>query len=113
MKIIIHQTAKVAGGYEYFYTITDDKDNVLAGNQFAYAGKLEPKETATEDWKTARLTQFTQELQDAETVPEDPEKERIITEFLDKSLADETIDKTTYDKLVIKKDSVIAEVRNG
>ena len=39
MKIQLHQVAKVAGGYEYFYSVLDDDGKVLAGNQFHFAGK--------------------------------------------------------------------------
>ena len=44
MKITIHQTAKVAGGYEYFYSVFDDDGDVILGNQFHFCGEKKPDE---------------------------------------------------------------------
>ena len=62
MKITIHQVAKIENGYEYFYTVLNDDDTVVKGNQFAYAGEELPDASTIDAWKTQTIEDITQAL---------------------------------------------------
>ena len=84
MKLTIHMVAKVANGYEYFYTIFDDDGSVLAGNQTEYIGKEPPSEDDIKAWKTDRLERFAAELKEAV----EPQPEIIEGSSVDRELVD-------------------------
>jgi len=109
MKITIHQTAKVAGGYEYFYSVLDDEGEVILGNQFHFCGEKKPDEKATAIWITAEKARVTALLSETETVDEDEFMERYVNEAYEKKL----ITEPTKEKLEDYIDSKVSSGLDG
>jgi len=70
MYVKIHEIARIAEGYEYFYSVFDNDGNVVIANQFAFAGKHMPDETEIDNWKTQALKEIENAQTEESTEPE-------------------------------------------
>ena len=64
MRVVIHTINKIASGYEYFFSVLDDADNVVRGNQIEFAGTKLPTEAQINDWKMSVIDRVQRQIEE-------------------------------------------------